>query len=310
MGWQNSPVVIPELSMPFTDNKLRFVWVTDTHITAPLDAQDIALRKCVDDCNEWRPNALLHTGDIGDDLLRRVQNACYVLRTCQRPVITCLGNHDEYELSSGVTNSELIRQYPCFDRNPFYYSTRITSGDGSLTALVLSLDGNYYDDDPTPGDAPGNSSVYHPGDRYGSTQGAATSAGGYFRMLPADQLTWVANTLASDNSNIVIVMLHYPVLSPGATTISNYAALADILYAAGKPTIGLCGHIHDSGGYNLVKTTDQAHSFTFYKAPALLESKGWCRLTLSMTGSTINVDSAVMQNYTNPGAWVLNAPFS
>lgn len=298
MTWVTTPIQVPKRTIRFSDNQIRFVWVTDSHLVDDLGNRDKNLRLAVDDCNTWLPNAFIHTGDLGDNFLSRIQRSFYNLMNCQRPVYAIKGNHDEYEQVFGEPNTNSLDEFNTFNRNPFYYTETLSSPDGSWTARCLFLDCNYYDDDPdTP--PPGNSSEHNPGDRIGWS--TSEPGGGFWRRFGETQLTWVETTLAADNtSDAILVFVHYP---PAGVTCTDYASLGTLLTIDGRPTMGFCGHVHPNAtSYNL-------SGITFYKNPAMQESGCWTRVAISFDGS-IQIEEMIIKNYIDPASWVINTPFT
>lgn len=290
--------------MDHADPTIRFVWSTDSHIVNSEDDRDAALRKAVADCNKWRPNAFIHTGDIGDNNSDRVLRGIYVLQNCQRPVYTCIGNHDEHEPSSaGSPDTDSISGWNGFGEQPFYHSKVMTAGDGSWSALCLFLDCNYYDDDPSQTIA--DSSNHSPGDRIGYH--TSSPSGGYYRRFGPTQLQWIEDTLSADTtSDIVLVFCHYP---PVGQTCTDYAILVDKLQADGRPSIGFCGHSHPSGQPVTISSTDSLLDLIMHKAPAMQESFGWVRVVLGFVAPNIDIQEMAVQNYLELDGWSLDPPF-
>jgi hypothetical protein len=306
MTYQGGKVETAQIDSAFSDDKLRFLWVTDSHVQGVQDSRDDNLRLACRDCNQWRPEALIHTGDIGDNDIERVQRSFNILKLAKRPVYTIIGNHDEDETDGGAGNpntSEVIAA-TAFNRNPLYYATVLKTADESGSFLCLFLDCNYYDDDPD-ASPPGDSANHDPGDRIGYLAGAPS--GGYFRMFTQAQLDWVETTLAADSSDAVLVFVHYP---PAGTTCTDYVDLLDLLQADGRDAVGFCGHVHPDATSYTQDSTDTNYTLTVYKCPAILESGSWTRMTLSLSGGSISVDELLIQNYTDPGGWTINAPFT
>lgn len=295
--------------MAFTDDKIRFIWCTDIHVAdSDSDAQTSALEKAVNDCNEWKPNAFIATGDIGENKLSHVQRWFYHVWRCQRPVHVSIGSHDLSEYAPGSYGNPaelaLAGELVLNRSSPFYYSHTLTSGDGTFTALCLFLDVQYYDDDPTPLDAPGNSAHHEPGDRWGMSD--LTPGGGWYQKFSQAQLDWITATLAANESNAVLIFVHFP--PPGRVT--DYTALADVLQPDPRPIIGFCGHNHGWAIGRTLTTTDTLRSFTFYEMVDMSTSYAWCRVTLGFSGGNITIDEAEIQNYTDPGGYSINAPFT
>lgn len=297
----------PSRPMPWTDDKIRFVLSTDEHIHNDMTAaQVVALHKAVDFCNDWLPNAYISTGDLGNNVVGHVQRAMSQLWRLHRPFLFCIGNHDENELSTGVQDTALLAGETAFNMSaPYYYSTQLTSGDGSVKALCLFIDCNYYDDSP---DGQTDHASYDPGDRMGNAgHDPSQPGGGFYKMFPQAQLDWVAATLAADNdSDMVLYFCHY---ANAANRVNNPEDLADVLYADGRPLMGYSGHLHTHArNFPLITTAEQ--EIPFYQLPAMLNSGCWCAVTLGMDGSAIEIDSMVIHNFTNPGVLEIDLPFT
>jgi hypothetical protein len=297
--------------MAWTDDKIRFIWSTDEHIPANMtDGNVAAMIAAVDDCNTWLPNAYISTGDVGNSANLHVQRAMSLLWRLQRPLYICPGNHDLVEGANlGNPDIAALASETEFNRPaPFYYSTQLVSGDGTVKARCLFLDCNYYADDPD-GGLPGNNPYHSPGDPAGTVTGDAAVSGGYHVMLPQHQLDWIAATLAADvTSQFVLVFIHYTPLV--AHHVVNYPALCDVLWTDGRPAMGFCGHIHADAIDHPQTTTDTLHTFHFYQLCAMLDSHCWCRVTLGWSGSAITIDGMEIHNFTQPGALTINAPFT
>lgn len=308
MGWVFR-IQKPIAPLAFVDNKIRFILCTDIHFgNNDTDSTVISMDKAVNDCNEWRPNALISTGDIA--ATRRDQAGRWFNHVwrCQRPVYVAIGNHDESEYAPGsYGNPADISGETLMDRAaPYYYSVILSSGDGSLSVLCLFLDVNFYANDPD-ASPPGNSPNHTPGDRIGLSD--IEPAGGYYHQLGETQIAWVASTLAQNPScQFVLVFNHYEPIP--ANRLVDYALLADVLYADGRPVAGFCGHNHSAARTTNLNTTDGLHSIPFYEMVAMEECGAWARVTLSYLNNAINVDGAVIFNFTDPGGWTINSPFT
>lgn len=298
MGWQSTPVR-PSVTQRVIDSTLRFVWLTDFHVDAYPGTRATNFAAAMTFCAEQRPAALIASGDLSPDGERiLLETTCYKLRDAQATLVMIPGNHDEEENTFGVgipNTAELEKSNTFNQPNPFYHAEHISSGDGTLTALCLCLDNNFYNGYATP-------SAYHvTGDRVG----VHSLEGNNSRQLGAAQLAWVEATLAADRtSQIVIVVTHYN----GA--VFDYDQLADKLYADGRPTFGLCGHTHPNAVTTTITTTTGGHNFTFYKAPAMQESGAYVWVELRLSAGSIVFDTLQCKNYTNPGGWTINAPFT
>lgn len=306
MTWQTTPIATGVQPMAFTDSSLRWVWVTDSHVQALGDTKDVALKAAVNDCNVWRPNAFIHTGDIGDNSIDRVQRAFNNLKNCQRPLFGVIGNHDENEVVPGTPNTALLQSMDTFNRFPFYFTDVMTSGDGTLKARCLFLDCNIYNTNPSDPTVVNVSHVV--GDRVGYS--ANEPAGGSYRKLGTAQLAWITSVLAADTtSNIILVFPHYPIAQIGVVPLDG-KLVADALQADGRPAAIFGGHIHpDATSYTLT-STDTLKSYTNYKLTAMLESNSWCRVVLHLAAGAIVIDQLEIHNFTDPGGWTINAPFT
>lgn len=300
MPWVSGRITTPQQDMAFSDSKIRFIWSTDEHISGPsLQTRRDNLKLAVDDCNVWRPNAYVSTGDLSSNDVTYLNTAFGILSACQRPVYVAIGNHDEEEVSYGAghPNTEPLTQWNAFNQSaPFYKSDIWTSGDGTVSALVLVLDGNIYDDHPPDDISPD----HEPGDRVGAPGDA------YWRQFGV-QLDWVTAQLSTHpDQDFVIVITHYPPTPLSVGNMTDWAALVDRLRADGRAAIGFSGHTHSLIGSCSQASTDEAYTLTVYVAPSLLDAFGWVRVTLD--GPT--VESAIIQHYTDPGEWVVGAPFT
>lgn len=309
MGIQLSPIQSPSEGLGFSDDKIRFVWCSDVHITGHFDAPANNLRLAVADCNVWRPNAFVMTGDVGDVTFNYLQRVFYITWACNRPVRLALGNHDEEEntLGAGNPNTAMLEGVTALNRPaPFYWSEQWSSGDGTITALALYLDCNFYADDPD-APPPGNSAYHEPGDRIGFITGMPS--GGYWTEMPQAELDWIVTTLAADTSDMVLVFMH---LEAGASRMTNFTALADALQTdpLARPLVLFSGHNHDSARTQILLSATNGEKFTTYKIPAMSESGAWARVTLSVSGGALVVDGMELHNYTDPGGWTVGDPFT
>lgn len=285
---------------------IRLIWLTDTHTMANnlRPSGDDALRRAVVYADTVVANAIVHTGDVGDNTAPRAAAALAYLRAGTTPLLWCNGNHSESEDPAGTPSTAAYEAAECWNMSaPFYHTTTITGGGGEV-ARVLSLDCNFYDDDPngiliSPDHAPGDRMGYHP----------SNPGGGYYRMYTTAQLNWVAATLAADStSDYVIVLTHYP---PGGVTQTDRALLADALQADGRPIIILSGHVHPDALTYTLTSTDGLASFTVYKCPATLESYCFTDLQIAWSGGAASIVLAEIHNYSMPSVeWTVAAPFT
>lgn len=298
----------PVVPLGFTDEKIRFIWCTDLHLDDEGVAPIADLEKAINDCNEWKPHAFIATGDLANNRLDDCRRFYYHTKRCQRPVYTCLGEHDLSEYPPGSygnpTVDEMSGEAAYNYGPPFYYYKVLTSGDGTFTALCLFLETLYYDDDPTPLDAPGNSAYHSPGDRWGISD--ITPLGGYYKQIPSEELAWITATLAAVDSDVVLVFIHQSPIE--ASRIVNLAELADTLQPDPRPIIGFAGHLHGWATTRTLTTTDTLRSFTFYEMVAMMDSYAWCRVTLGFAAGNITVDSLHIYNYTDPGTYLISDP--
>lgn len=302
MSWK-SHIAWPELPVRTQDSKIRLKWATDMHISASTaNSQYLALRDLVASANIDRPQALLVSGDLSTDTIGSLRNAFSLIRACHIPVIDVIGNHDEEELVGGTghPNTAEIEKADCFDQNaPFYHARTLAAGDNSWSALCLSLDCNFYADDPANIlDVPNHAN----GDRIGHVSGLPP--GGSYRMFTSAQINWVESQLNASDADAVFVMVHYP---PFYHT--DYALLVDKFQADGRPTIAFCGHNHPNALIATQQSSDTLYTLNLYKAPAMLESGCWVDATLSFTDD-LAIDSMVIRNYTPQSGWTIAPPFS
>lgn len=308
MPWV-SKINKPIKPLGHSDDKIRFIWLSDNHVgNSDTDSQVVALEKAVSDCNDWKPNAFIVNGDVCGNTVYQLARWFNHTWRCQRPVYLAIGNHDLSEHAPGsYGNPADISGSNLMDRpSPFNQSFMLTSGDGTVAALCIIMDSGYYDDDPD--DPPPGDSIYHnPGDRIGASD--ITPSGGYYRQFTAAQLSWVASTLAADTtSDYILVFSHYQ--PRDGVRVTDYTALADVLQGDSRPIIGFCGHDHGDAKVATLTTMDTLDTYNFYKIPAMLESGAWCRVELDWNGAAISIDLMELQNYTDPGGWTINAPFT
>jgi 3',5'-cyclic AMP phosphodiesterase CpdA len=299
------------ISRPYTpdaNGTLRLIWLTDTHnTTASLEPRNSGVDAALADATTYGADAVIHTGDIGNDTPANVAAAFTRLRgtAIPCPLITVIGNHDEYEATPGTTNATQLEGASYFDRPaPFVLSTTLAASDGNLVARVLALDCNVYDENAS--DPTRVNDAHDPGERVGySTE---EPAGGSWRRFNQDQLDWFAAELAADTTSQVLLLLsHYPPSGAGPT---NYKAIADLVQADGRPAILLCGHQHGDARELTLTSTDTLRRIRCFKCPAMQESGSWTRVQLRMTAGVIALDLLEIHNFTNPDAWVINPPFT
>lgn len=68
--------------------KSKYVWITDTHITLPLDR-----KRMVDIIHNEKPVGVFHTGDISQSGLTTISDLEYIGKKIGRPFYFVLGNH-------------------------------------------------------------------------------------------------------------------------------------------------------------------------------------------------------------------------
>lgn len=291
--------------------ELRLIWLTDSHnITTPTAIRDGGVSAALADANTWRADAVIHTGDIGDNQPENVAQAFALLRytAINCPLITVIGNHDEYESVLGTPNTATIEGASYFNRSsPFYHTGLLTSANGSLRCRWLTVDNNIYSeraDDPTwvyP--------AHTPGQRCGFNASEPVPGGSY-RQFGATQLAWIASTLAADTtSDMIMMLLHYP---PATSNPTDIKALADVLQTDGRPVMSMCGHVHPNGTIYQFSTTDGRRTYSSYKMPATMESGAYCRIRVRVGGRNSHlplVAEMSVCNFTNPGGWTLSTPF-
>jgi len=290
--------------------EVRLIWMTDSHIFATAhEPQDSGMLAALADATTWQADAVVHTGDIGNNDIAAVRRGFALLRsvTLPCPLILAIGNHDEYEIANdGVPNTAQIEASDCFNMAaPFYTTGTFSTKNGTLRVRWFALDCNFYDHDPNT--VVPNSPFHAPGDRVGYT--ATEPSGGYYRRFGPTQRAWVTSTLAADTtSNMALLFVHYP---PNGTAPTDGKLLADVLQADGRGAILLYGHAHAHANLNSITTTDGRKTFTFYKAPAMQESGCYVRMRVRVSGQFVSVKEVSVKNYTDPAGlgWVINAPF-
>lgn len=285
---------------------MRFVWLTDSHnVTSNgKPSSDDGVRRAIAYADSEAVDAILHTGDIGNDSADNCAWVMAYLRAATTPLLWCNGNHSEEESPVGTPSTAAFEASRCWNMSaPFWHTTTIT-GDGGEVARVLSLDSNFYADDP---DGIENSPYHVPGDRIGVH--STDPSGGYYRQFTTAQLDWVASTLAADSdSDYILVLTHYPPAGKGQI---DRTLLADALQADGRPVIILSGHVHPDGKTYTLTSTDGLAEFTVYKCPAMLESHSFTDLQITWSGGTPTVTLAEVHNYTLPlASWTISAPFT
>lgn len=303
MEYRRDGIGADQLPPAVSDNRIRFLWCTDSHIhTMPAisSAHDVRvhyLDAAIDAANAWRPDFFLHTGDIGNNRTDRTRFAFFRLMRCRVPQVLVIGNHDEWEPTSGNPDTSAITEmYGAFDGTVRV----VTSGDTSWSLVVITLDWNHYDDDPA---GLVMSAQHEPGDRVGEMEPQIPSS--YYRMLGTAQRNWLAATLATTAGDALAIMMHYP---PNAKT-TDHIALADILQADGRPVIGFCGHGHEHAQVFPLTSTDELVTYSFYKAPSIQDCQGWVQVALSFDDDLV-IDQMALHNYNPPGAWIVQTPFT
>jgi len=294
----------PLLPLAFDDEKVRFIVVGDVHWLTVGDFRDTALRAAIADLNTWKPNALIQIGDLGHNFPERVESAHAILKTgCKRPMKFVVGNHDIYEYAPGTNSAPAVSSF--LQRpTPMTDSFTMVSGDNSLFIRCIILDCNYYRYHPSR-----IHPVYVTGDYLGSND-ALDPGSGYYRQIGTTQLNWMADELAKDTtSQAVIVFSHYPLAQIGIVPLDG-KLVADILQVDGRPAALFSGHIHPDATTYTLPSTDGIATYTVYKMPALQESGAWLRVELHVTEGAIVIDQLLVKNFTQPGTWTINAPFT
>lgn len=286
----------------------KIVWLTDSHnITTPTALRDSAVTGALATANSWPADALVHTGDIGDNQDVNVLAAFALLRgtAIGCPIYYCIGNHDEYEATPGTPNTTTIAGASYFNRaSPFYATWQQSVASGPLLIRIIAADNNYYDVQPS------NPSVVNTahvaGDRVGHS--SAEPAGGSYRQFGATQLAWIAATLAADTtSHVVLILMHYPLASDNPTDVKLFL---DRLQFDGRPSLILSGHVHSDAALYTQTSTNGLQSFSALKAPGAQERGNYVRLQFHLTSGAIVFDEVSIQNLTPIGGETYtNAPF-
>lgn len=295
--------------------ELRLIWMTDTHIlSTPTEPRDSGVIGALAEANSWQADAVIHTGDIGDNYAANVARGFALLRgtAINGQLITVVGNHDENEYvadgaSIGNPNTSTIVGASYFNRTaPFNHTGTLSASNGALKARWLTVDNNFYSElasDPT---------VVNSGHSIGGRVGHSGQepSGGSYRQYGATQIAWIADTLAADTTSHMILLLnHYPMSTTQPTDI---AGVMDVLQADKRPTLILCGHTHPNAELWIRATSDGRRSYTGYKCPAGQESGAYTRLRIRVgnrnSPAPLVVEASV-RNYTNPGGWTIAAPF-
>lgn len=302
--WQSTPIQTQPVNCAFNDDILRFVWVTDSHTRN----NDVALLrtnmdKAIADCNDWRPDFFVHTGDLADNTPVRVLGNFYQMMACRRPVMVAIGNHDEYEAVLGSPQTAAIEGFNGFNQTaPFWHTRTWTTQNGGTTFRLIFLDFNFYAVDP-------NGIKISPAHQAGDRVGYSTSepSGGWMRQLGQRQRDWVAATLAADRSSDAVLVFHHYRLRTNA--VVDAIEMIDVFQADGRPTLGFHGHDHNNAYMLEQNSSDGRYTWQSYKCPALLESGSWTRASLHIAAGAIVIDALDIYNYTNPGTWTIDAPF-
>jgi len=280
------------------DDQIHLLWATDMHVAVDNTAPTPWLIQAVADCNSWLPTAFICTGDIANATLAHLIVGMNIMRNARVPLIVVIGNHDENENDLGIGNlntAAVVVESVVNMTAPFYRATTLTSGDGTVSALVLTLDTNFHNDARSAGRITGNRVGWKTSD----------IPGGYLRQFGTTQLDWVAAQIAASDADFVVVAMHYPPVG-----VVDSASLADVLQAAARPTIGLCGHNHPHGEVYALTSTDTLATYDILKSPGMEQSGAWTRLSLALGEGVVTVAGAVVQNYTDPGGWTIGEPFT
>lgn len=289
--------------------EIRFLWLTDSHnTTVPTAINDGGVAAVLADAINWRADAVVHTGDIGNDQPENLAAAFALLRATSIPcpLIATIGNHDEYEASPPATNAATIAGASYFNRSsPFYYTGTLAAQNGTLMARWLSLDCNFYD--VNAGDPTVVNVDHNPGDRVGISP-TEPLLGGSYRRFGATQTNWIASTLAADTtSRLILVFMHYPATGRAPT---DMATLADKLQADGRAAVLFYGHAHADAYTRTLTSSDGRRTYTLYKCPATVESGCYTRVRVRASGAFASVKELTIKNYADPElGWVINSPF-
>lgn len=211
--------------MPTTNNPLRFVHISDTHINPDTDyIKDYAqytpiigaqaLVKAVNDL-PFMPDFILHTGDVAYDPVPEVYpDVKAVLEALKAPVYYLAGNHDDAKAIQRVLmgrSADAIQDY-------LYYDFE-TKG-----VHVVCLDSN------------GPHEPKHP-------SGTVTD----------EQLTWLDDICSRDDERPLVVAVHHNVIPMGVPWLDtwmkmeNGEAFHDIVRQARARLCGVFfGHIHQN----------------------------------------------------------------
>ncbi|MDQ7025043.1 MAG: metallophosphoesterase [Anaerolineae bacterium] len=211
--------------MPTTDNPLRFIHISDTHInpdtnytldyaqyTPLIGAQ--ALVKAVNDL-PFMPDFILHTGDVAYDPVPEVYPEIKtLLETLKAPIHYLVGNHDDAKAIQRVLmgrNAETIQDY-------LYYDFEVKE------VHVVCLDSN---------------GAHNP--QYPS--GTVTD----------EQLIWLNDICRSDDERPLVIAVHHNIIPTGVPWLDtwmrmeNGEAFHDIVSQARARLCGVFfGHIHQN----------------------------------------------------------------
>jgi len=291
-------------------DEFRAIVVTDWHVRefeeVGWEDQETAMDTAVNAAETWPADCIIGLGDMADNCIDRVRNGFWRLARCKKPVLWCIGNHDENETgcsesTSGNPNTTTLQNQVFKMAAPFYHSRLMHPPDKSFSILFVSLDLNIYISDPAVTDHPDHTD----GDRIGYTTSAPP--GGYYRQLGATQLSWLRTELANNPSDYLAILVHYPVTAPQFT---DSQALGDEIELDGRPATVLTGHQHGNGRVDDVDNSSNTKICDSYKFPATLESDCHTRMIIKRVSGVPAVTQLDVHNFTNPGGWTFESPFA
>lgn len=285
---------IPKRPLAIIDDKIRMILTTDPH------AETTGMIAAAAYCRTNPVQAFMSVGDysaIGDFNLIRAQFAIAESSGAQCHVMA-IGNHDPEENTLGRGNVNLARlaNDGLWGSEICYFSNTVESGDKSWSALILALDQNYHGGAAT--------QYYQTGDRFGLFTGYTDAPETYGTFsFPQHQINWVSEQIANSDVDAVFVLCH---VRPQG--VMGRQSLVTAINATGKPAVFFSGHNHGHA-YTEAVTNGLGASYTVYKVPGIWESEGFTVFTFSIVDGELSLDSAIINNYTDPGGWTISAPF-
>lgn len=301
MGWERASIK-PTPILGTSDGVVRIIQISDPHIgnTTP-DPGLAGFKNAIAASRIIRPQVFVCTGDFtpyGE--FNYLQQAFRLADNSMAQVnIMTIGNHDLEEVTLGRGNVNLATptNEGCYNSDVFYFSRTVAAGDGSWSALCLSLDQNYK--------ATAEPPYYEQYDQFGVYYevGNDPTYGG-FDYNPA-QLTWIESELAASDADVVFLFCH---IQP--SNLENGQVIADILKADGRPAVFFFGHNHGNTRMVDLAPSTGGTPYTCYKPPGVMESGCYTLFSFSFSGGSLALESAIIHDYTPVDGWTISAPFT